>query len=266
MGFMRRQFNILLIFLLLAAPAAAQEPLAPLNFKARYTLAFAGVPFGGLAVDLAQDSNHYAMTTDVVSTGLAALFARHKSHTTASGSGENFAYPNRSYATQSQTRKKKRNIAMRYENGRIVSEEVVPPDNRETRKAVADALRNSGYDPLLIVLELRKRLQAGEQSFALNLYDGRRLTRANITVLGKKAIRLDGKKRPVVAALLKRELVEGFTTGELARYDPNEPPLTLYFSDDAQFIPLKLSIPFTFGSVSATLEKQCSAQESCLLK
>ena len=57
----------------------------------------------------------------------------------------------------------------------------------------------------------------------------------------------------------------GFTDSELAEYNKNEPPLTVYFSDDDRLMPLRLETSFWLGMLSATLAKECRTGESCLL-
>lgn len=265
------KYNIpLLACLLFAAPALA-EPLPSVNFKGRYGLSFVGIPFGEMAFEASQDASHCELAADIASTGLVDLFAQHRSHTTLSMRGRGFAYPDKTYQTHSQTRKKQRDIRIVTRGGRIVKEEVVPPDNREKRKEVPAELKKGSYDPLGVILEIRRRVaamvEAGEEdgSFFIDLYDGRRLTRAEVTLHGRMPIRLRGEKTPVVHVSLTRELIAGFTREELARFDPHEPPLNIYFSDDDEFLPVMISIPFTFGQVSATLLRKCDGSDSCLL-
>lgn len=262
MGMGLRLYNILLILLLLQAyPSAAADALIGLNFKGSYALSFSGIPFGQMNVAIEQEPSYFRMQTDISSTGMADIFARHSSHTTASGKGKNFRYTQRSYQTRSQTRKKKRDIAMEYRGGRYVMEKVTPPDNRATRKEVPGKLKNDAYDPLSIIIEIRRRIielrRGGDHvsgvDFPIKLYDGRRLTQAHVEVHDTRRISIGSETVPALHVTVRREPVAGFTDKELKQYRADEPALNIYFSDDERFLPLKLSIPFTFGSVSATL-------------
>lgn len=264
MGMTFRLCNIpLMLFFLLAYPAWAGDPLIPLQFKGTYALSFAGILFGKMNIEVEQEPGYFRMSSDVASTGIVAVFASHSSKTTVTGKGKNFSYTTRSYQTKSQTRKKKRDIALEYRGGKYVMEKVVPPDNRETRKEVPGKLKNDAYDPLSVIVEIRKRIielrrtgkDVGSIDFPIKLYDGRRLTQADVSVHETQQVSVGAASVPVLHVSVKRKPVAGFTDKELKQYDPNEPPLNLYFSEDETFLPIALSIPFTFGAVTATLVK-----------
>ena len=56
------------------------------------------------------------------------------------------------------------------------------------------------------------------------------------------------------------------TPTELAGFDPKEPTLYIYYTDNARLIPIRLEAGLAFGTISATLIKECGPQvESCLL-
>lgn len=261
MGMSMRLYNILLISLLfLSYPAFAAVPMIAVNFNGHYDLSFAGIPFGRMDIEAEEDASHYRMEADIASVGLVDVFAQHSSQTRATATGKDFKFTERSYKTHTQTRKKKRDISMDYKNGRYVNEVVVPPDNRESRAEVPADLKKDAFDPLSIVLELRRivmqKMATGDNSpFSIKLYDGRRLTRADATLPGSKTIRVNGAPVAVVHLSLKRTPLAGFTDKELSQYQNSEPALDVYFSDDEIFLPVKLSLPFTFGSLEATLAK-----------
>lgn len=264
MGMKFSLYNIpLFILLLLAYPVWAKEPLTPIDFKGEYALSFAGIPFGKMDIAITQSPSSYSMQSDIASTGVADVFAKHSSHTNVTAKGKNFKYTSRSYQSHSQTRKKQRDISLEYKDDRLVMEKVLPPDNRENRKELPVALKNSAYDPLSIIIKIRQEIitlrnkaaNVHSVDFPINLYDGRRLTQANVSVHERQMLSVGDIDVPVIHVSIKRKLIAGFTDKELSQYDPNEPPLNLYFSDDEKFLPLRLSIPFTFGSVMATLVK-----------
>lgn len=269
MGRMFRLCNITLLLMLSAYPTLAAEPLIPINFKGIYDINLGEVRFARMGLEIEQDSDHYAITGDIASTGIVKLFANHKSHTTVDASGKQFFYPVRVYESNYSTRKKKKYVKLEYNNGSAVKETLVPPENRAKRPEVSQQLKKGSYDPLSFIVAMRqqvaKALASGKNDFVIDAYDGRRLNRAHFTMGEKKTLRLNDKKIPVIAVSVKRELVAGFTDSELEDYDKNEPPLTVYFSNDERLIPIRLETSFWLGTLSATLAKECRTGESCLL-
>lgn len=262
-------FNtILFAALALVLPALADD-LPPLDFKGVYDFRFSGVPIGRMGIESEQSPAHYAMTADVTTVGVARLFTEHESHTVVSGSGAGFAYPNVAYESRYRTKDKKKSVVMGWKEGAFGSETLVPPDNRATRPEVPAEMKKDAADPLSFNLILRKKtweaLQSGNPAFSLNVYDGRRLMRVDAAVAGKQVIRLDGRKAAAVRVALRRKPLAGYTAKELKRFDPNEPTLWIYYSDDARFIPIHLEVGFLFGKLTATLAKECRTGESCLL-
>jgi hypothetical protein len=256
-----RACNILAaILLLVSAPARADTA-----FKGIYDLDMGGMRFGKVGVELTENPSHYAMAADVTFTGLVKLFASHSSHTTVVGDGAAYDYPTRNYETHYRTKKKRKSVKMVMKAGKIVEEAVVPPDNRATRPAVPAADKNAAFDPLSLIVKMRREIAANKNTFSINAYDGRRLTEVDFTMLGKRTLQSSDKKTPVIAVNVRRKLLAGFTASEIDDWNSKEPALTIYLSDDARLIPLKFEVPMWFGMVSATLVKECAASESCLL-
>lgn len=269
MGIRRTVYNIPLLAILAALPAQAAEPYNAFNFKGIYTFGLTGLDIGRMGIEIEQDPNHYAAVADITLVGLAKMIANHSSHTTIEASGSHFTYPNRQYESQYRTKKKKKSVLLEYKNGKIVSEDIQPPDNRDTRPAVSAQMKNTGYDPLSFILEMRTEAATaakdGTSSFVIHAFDGRRLTEATFTVLGKKNITFNGRRISTTALSVKRKPLEGFTASEIEDWSPKEPPLFVYFSDDERFIPLRLELTMWFGTLTADLAKECRTGESCLL-
>jgi hypothetical protein len=254
---------------MLATPTEAAESFSPLNFKALYTFGLGGLDIGKMGIEVEQDASHYAATADITLVGLAKMITNHTSHTMVDGSGAHYTYPNRQYDTHYRTKKKPKSVSLVYEHGKIIQEDVQPPDNRATRPEVSDVGKSKGFDPLSFILEMREQALAaakgGKSGFVLYVFDGRRLTEASFTKIGSKIIRMSGKKMTVQAFAVKRKPVEGFTATEIDDWSPKEPPLYVYFSDDTRFVPVKLEMSMWFGVLSAELTKECRTGESCLL-
>jgi hypothetical protein len=248
-------------------PTHAAESLSPLNFKGLYEFRLGGLLVGRLGIEAEESKSGYAITADVKSAGVASIFSKHSSHTEVDGTSG--AHPDITYKTDYRTKKKKRSVKLVYKGGEITKEEVVPPDNRATRPAVAAYLKNSAYDPLTLNLKLRRAVweasRSDKRDFAMTTYDGRRLTKIKGTV-EKRTIRdANNRKQPVIVATVRRELLAGFTKSEIEDYDPEEPSLFIYYSNDERFVPVKAEIPFLFGTLTGKLAKQCATGESCLL-
>lgn len=252
-----RYIKLLLVFSLLSYNAQADEPLIPVNFTGHYDFTLAGIPFGKADMVLTQTPTTYKASADVATTGIARVFVQHLSQTTSSGNGTNFHYDNVSYESRYETKRKPKHVQWKKKDGRFVSELVEPADNRAIRPAVPENQKIAAYDPIAFALAMRSKLleslKSGEKTFSVDMYDGRRLTRADFTANGEAVIKLGGKSYPVYRLLARRTAVSGFTKTELSRIDPNEPTLTIYFSHDEKMIPIRLEAPLMFGIVAATL-------------
>lgn len=264
-------FNILLgIIFLLPYPASADDGLTGVKapesfaFKGYYEFGFAGLRFGKLGFEAEQTPQSYSAIADVASSGVLKLFVRHSSHSTVDATATT-----RAYESHYQTRKKKRHVKLVMEDGKLIEEVLVPSEDGKRRPLVDQALKEAALDPLSFALAMRTRvseaLQTGDKEFTLHVFDGRRLTEANFTVKGPKVLKLDKQKYSVIAVEVRRKLVAGFTDSELADYDPKEPTLTIYFSNDDRLIPMRLEAPLLVGTLYANLVKQCRSGESCLL-
>jgi hypothetical protein len=261
-------FKALILFMLPAYAAWGAEALTPINFKGQYDFAFSGLRFGKMGIEADQTADRYAVTSDIMSTGLIGAFVRHTSHTTVTGSGANFTYPAMEYESNYQTKKKKKYVKMLRSNW-LIEETLVPPDSRATRPAVEAELKKTAFDPLTMLLAMRKgvwdAMHGGAKNFTLNAYDGRRLTEANFTVRDKGTMDYKGEPVAVILVDVRRKQLAGFTEKEIADYNPKEPTLHMYVTDDERLIPLRLEATVWMGTLSATLTNQCGTAGSCLL-
>lgn len=248
--------KLLCLFILASYPVRADTPLIPINFSGHYDFALSGIRFGKLNITLTQDVGQYNTTADIATTGIVSIFVDHTSHTTSSGTGADFAYPNVNYESSYSTRKKPKYVKMEMQGGVFTSEKLEPAD-AERPKVTAEQ-KKGAVDPLAFGVALRtafaSALAQQQKTFAINYYDGRRLTRVDFTVGQNKNLRLSGVVYPVYTVVARRTLVAGFTQKELSRADPNEPSLTIYFTHDAKFLPIRLEVPMLFGTASATLK------------
>lgn len=262
-------FSTCLAFLFLSSPAMGAQSLSPINENLYYEANYGGLNFGKVGIEIDEQADKASVTCDIISSGILELFVKHSSHTTLTATGENFVYPDRIYESNYQTRKKKRSVKLVYKDGKIIERNIHPPESAEKRPPVPDDDKDSAYDLMSFLLQIRSEIinarKDGKSSFSLNAYDGRRLTQVNFTIGGETAIIMAGKSRPVLTVSASRKQLAGFTQDEIKDYDPDEPSLTTYFSNDEKMLPLHLEVPFLMQKITVSLVKTCGDGESCLL-
>lgn len=262
-------FYIIPCLLLFITDSQAASYSKDLAFRGYYKCSFSGIPFAKAGIHTEQNAQNYSATADIILTGVVSLFTSHSSHTTVDGSGKDYAYSTSEYETNYKTKKKKRYVKINYKGEKFDQETLIPPESPTKRTPVSTEQKHGSFDPLSALLKARmlliNALEKGEKTFRLNVYDGRRLTQVDFTLLSTRTIRMEGKKVPVVAVQAKRTLLAGFTKSELADHDPKEPPMIMYFSNDEKLFPVRLETNLSFGTLTADLYKTCNAQESCLL-
>lgn len=261
---MRRTIFNILFLAIISSPALAQDAPSPLDFKGIYDFQFSGVPFARMGIEAEENTYGYFITSDITLGGIAKLFTSHSSHTTVEQTNGD-----RIYDTKYRTKKKRKAVRMVYKNGKMITHVVEPPENPAKRPPVPSALKNAAHDPLSLNLALRralwKALHGGPNDFSLTVFDGRRLTQIDASLTGKKKIPIGERETPVVKLAVRRKLLNGYTKSELEDYDPKEPTLWMYYSDDERLVPLKVEVGFLFGKITGTLAKECRTGESCLL-
>ncbi len=262
-------FINMLLLLLLATNSQAAETITPLREKLYYEAEFAGLNFGKIGIEIEQTEDKASIICDIASAGIMDLFVKHSSHTTLSATGSNFTYPDKIYESNYQTRKKKRHVKLVYKNGKIIEEIIEPVESIDKRPAVPVADKNAAYDLMSFLLQIRKELANAQannkKSFIINIFDGRRLTQTDFQIIGKKTIKIAGKKYVTIAVTSSRKQLTGFTKDEIADQDPDEPSMATYFSDDEKLIPMRMERPFLLQKIKADLIKKCGGQENCLL-
>lgn len=264
MGMLRRLFNICLLTVLWSPPAMGQEALAPLHFKGQYVFSFARVEFGRMGLEAEQEKDGAKLICDISTTGIVKLFVQHSSHSTLQQTGENGVYE-----SNYKTRKKAKYVKILSRNSKVISEELVPPEAPGKRSAVPADIKKQAHSPLEFLLEMRKNLynsmKSGVSDYSLFFFDGRRLTQGHFTIEGRKTIRIGEKKYKTIKVAARRTLIGGFTKDEIEEYEPDEPTVYLYYSDDERLIPLRIEFKLGLVTVAATLRTQCEARGECLL-
>lgn len=249
--------------------AQAEGPLLPLTLRAVYHFEYAGIVFGSAGLHMAQDARHFDAASDISSTGIARMFVKHDSHSTAKGSGKDYRYPDVAYDSRYSTRGKKKGAHLVWKGGKLAEETLQPPETGK-RPPIEASLKDEALDPLRFGLAMRHQLhaalQAGKQNYSLRVFDGRRLTQADFVIKGPSTVLYRGVKTPALRVDVTRTLLEGFTESELKEAEEKkDPPLYIYFSQDERLIPLVMEVPMLLGRVRAVLARECGEGESCLL-
>lgn len=255
MVMVRQIINSGIVFFLWCLPVHAQE-MAPLDIRGQYDFTLASIPFGRLDITAVQDASHYDASSDIAMVGIAKIFVQHESHTTSHGSGADYLYPDVEYASNYSTRGKKKTAMFTKKGGVITEDKVTPPDDPSVRPPVATPMKSAAYDPVSVALGMRLKtvemLKGGKDSFTIDYYDGRRLTRATFKYDGEKMLKIGKRQYPVYTLIGSRVPLAGFTKKELDRMKDKEPPLYVYVSKET-LIPIRLEVQMLFGTAAATL-------------
>jgi len=98
-------------------------------------------------------------------------------------------------------------------------------------------------------------VEAGDKQFTLRLYDGRRLMETPYTVLGEEELRYGRNGRAqVIHVSAQRKPITGYTEKELKSMEGSDPAMHVLFSNDENFVPLKLYVE-VFGRIYAVRER-----------
>lgn len=251
-----RFFSICLLILLPVPVFAA--PLAPLNRQVEYRFAWMGVPFGTLNLEADESGGRYRLHSHVESTFIARIFSAHKSDATASGMlTDPVENATRSFDSRYDNRDGPSSVHLEFTDGILTGREVINSEPPGKRVPVADSELTGATDFLTFVMAVRQRLnhalEANADHFTVRLFDGKRLMDTDWTVEGRQMLKLKTGERKVIRASATRQPLSGYTEKERARIARGEPPLTVYFSDDAEKLPLKLELKVGLGTVTATL-------------
>jgi hypothetical protein len=234
--------------------------LEPVHTVARYLFTWDGIALGALALEINDTASIYSLHVQVHSVGIVNLFTHHTSDTTVTGLHIQGGYQPLHYESHYKTKNKPRHIILLFDKaGRVTEETVEPRESRNERPDVPHALKDGSRDPLSTLMEIR----AGQSGF--HGFDAQRLYEVKSAAGANATLRIAGTPRPAVRYILSRTPLAGMTAKEMREYAKGEPPLTLFFSDDAERIPLMVSVPF-FGRITGILVQECKTWQECALQ
>ncbi len=217
-----------------------------------------------MGLEIGQNKDTTELICDIATTGIVKLFVEHSSRSTLHQTGREGVYE-----SNYKTRKKAKYVKILSRDSKVIGEELIPPDRPGKRSAIPDEAKKQAHSPLEFLLEMRKNLynsiNNGESTYSLLFFDGRRLTQGHFTIEGRKTIRIGDKKYKTIKVAARRALIGGFTKDEQEEYDPDEPIVYLYYSNDERLIPLRIEFKIGLATAAATLMSECEKRGECLI-
>lgn len=236
------------------------EDLLPLHFAGVYDFDWSGIKLGQLVLGVDETPDHYNMHLVVASEGIVNIFTRHVSDTVVNGKRTAHGYLPEYYESYYKTKQKPRHIRLTFDAKGAVKEELnEPPEDRSDRPEVPHNLKDGSYDPLTLLMALR----AGARE--AHGFDAKRLYYVHAQDGGRDNLYIEGKWRKAFSLVLTRTPLGGLTAKETMAYKKGEPPLSLYFSNDKDRIPLAVSMKLFFGEMAGVLTRECKTWQECAI-
>ncbi len=252
--------STLCVFLLLAAHGAQAggDALKPLQLKARYRIAWSGIALGRILIEAQEDASRYHMQIDTKTTGVGALITADRSLNVAHGRVAEGSYLPEKYESKPLGGTDHSITVLTYDaQGKIASRLRDPDDDPAWRPPVPFAEVDTASDPVTAAFTLRRALYAAMQNnmseVSTRTYDGARLATMKITRQPNRTLEIMEKPQPVVDVTITRTPINGYSPKDLKKFKKGDPEIHLYFSDDADFLPLKASANAGFGDLTMTL-------------
>jgi hypothetical protein len=245
---MKKIFLILIVLSSYITTANA-GPSPTLDTTRSYQVYIKGIHIADLNAGIKEDS----LTSDIDSYGIVKKISKYSSHGKSTFIFKNGEFIPQHYYTNFTQRHGPRTVDIKYnDKGEIISEVVTPPDHSWKRPTVNQANKKGAFDPLTAVMVARQKIINGlkndQNSFNINIYDGRRLARLEFNILGREVRKIEGKKQNIVDVTFTRKPLEGFTNNELKRMKSEEPTFSLYLTDDEYMLPIKADVFSEMGT------------------
>lgn len=174
------------------------------------------------------------------------------------------------FKSKTKLKKKVREIEIAYDkNGKIKSEKVTPPDNRNKRPAVPENLKKRVFDPLSIIIQTRKMVRdaiennhfndRGVYKFILPLYDARKRTDINFFLHKKKS-------KGLYKLEITRKPISGYTNNELEQAEEHQIKVSV-FIDPKTLLPVRAEGKSLIGTAKASYIGDCKQGiKTCIKK
>lgn len=252
-------------------PAKAKEKFLE-RFSNNFNLRYLSFDVANFYSELEESGNNeyivkfYSRTNGFVDY-LFGWMSYTSSHFKLSNNGEIIP---QSFKTKVKLKGKLREIELKYDpEGKLVFEQVTPPDNRDKRPAVAEELKKNTFDPLTIGIEARRMVieafekdsfnSHGTYDFSLPLYDGRRRSDIIFKLFKKKA---DNNYR----LSIRQKKIAGFTDNELADENRSDKAFMDIYVEPNSFVPIEVTGKSPIGTAYAKFVGNCpQGLEKCII-
>ena len=241
---------------LAGAPAARADDVAAL-----YRLEWAGLPAGRVLLTLHDDAGGYRDEIRIGSEGLPRLVTHFRGTAIAEGKlvSARTPLPARYDADYDLRKRRDRKVRMAFapRAGALIAER--GPDDTSRKPELAEEFRRNVVDPLSVITLIRAALRRGSTDFTVPVYDGARRFDAIVRVLPRNPA------EPGIHLALSLRAIAGFRGESSDEGDPDDAPrpVSLTLSDDARLLPLEVSVPVWFLSLTATLDRVCASDAPC---
>ena len=245
-----------------AQETAADATLAPFTLSAKYEVDWSGIPIGRINITASEGATGYRMVVDTKTSGIAQLFSDERTEASVEGiGGLGTPYLPRRYASAPQKNGKGQRTTITYdEAGKILSLERLPGDDPNWRPVVPRDQANTATDPITAAFALRRRLHealaTGQTSAAVRTYDGARLATMRATIVQPRTLTVMDQPMAVVDTRITRTPITGYTPKEIKKFEKGDPEIHLYFTRDAEMLPVKITVESGFGPVHARMIKR----------
>lgn len=236
----------------------------------RYDLFWGGVNVGYMVADIQEQNSVYDFRLHIFSKGMLYWLTKYQSETSSRFrvGADGKVHPER-FTGWGQVQSKQRRVALRYNaQGALVNEQMMPPERPGKRPVVPQSLKNGSMDALAAAFSVRESLKAYVQkgkptTLEVPVYDGRRRYAIPVTVHGRQNLSIGKQVYKVIHVSFSRAYKAGASEKELKQLK-DEPLVHVYFSDDAELLPVKAEAKAEFGSAVILFNHSCDSFEACL--
>jgi hypothetical protein len=222
-----------------AEPGAGAAPPASTRVSACYEIAWGGIGFADLSLDVTADRGFRAKTL-IQTFGLVDLFGAFHYDATSDGRliDVDLPLPGRYVVRDGDRPDKLERIALDFDpNSGAVAQTVTPPRQHER---VEPGLRTGAVDPLTALLQargaIRRSLAGGPSTVIVPIYDGSKRYDLELQVLGHTRQTFGRTEWSLIHATAHLKPIAGFKPRQLEHVrDPAE----LYLSDDVYLLPVR---------------------------
>lgn len=257
--FATRYKTILAALCMLATTdTSAAQPIKDLNFQGKYEIAWSGIPLGRIIIIAHENATSYQMSIDTKTKGIGAIISSAKQMVEARGAVKNGVYIPAFYQSRPQKEPDGDIITITYDDKGDISKRVrTQEDDPAWRAQVPVDAANTSRDPITAAFMLRrdlyKAMTDNRHEVSTRTYDGLRLATMKLIRDADARVAVMDNYRNTVNVQVTRTPISGYTPKELKKFNKGDPEIHLYFSDDADFMPLRASAKATIGELSMTL-------------